>query len=609
MRAVNERIPVEFENFYEPWNRWFHVKAYPAVDGGLSVFYEDITERKRAEEALRHQEMLREAEGQKWRGLFFQVPAAVALLRGPRHEFEACNDACLKVVGRASSGELLGKAVADVFPEIRAQGFVDILDEVYRTGEPYVATEAPVGFEIAGARRELYLNFVFLPTRKDGDINGVFIHATDVTDLVRARKQVEESEQRFSAAFAQAPVGMVLTTPDGHIVEANQAYLDMLGYSREELLTRDSSSFTYPADIEPTRRFYRSFQTEGIHTNLIEKRYIRKNGDIVWARASATMRRGVDAEPTQLIAIIEDITERKRAEEALRHSEARFRQLADSMPQIVATAGPDGDFDYLNERWYQFTGLDRSTQGDDSWKAILHPNDVKAVTDTWRRCVGSGHPFGLEYRLWDRAEGRWRWFIGRAVPVRGDDGGILKWFGTCTDIDEQKRVEDELRRANSDLEQFAYSASHDLQEPLRSIKIYGELLTKRHGAQLQGQASEFLEYLRAGATRMEVLVSDLLAYTQVTRLDVPAEPANANDGAGGRSGRSQRSHLREQGDRDLGSASRPAGARHSSPAAIPEPDRKRDQVSGPQSRAGGACERQSGEGFLDFLSARQRDRH
>jgi PAS domain S-box-containing protein len=92
---------------------------------------------------------------------------------------------------------------------------------------------------------------------------------------------VEESERRFSAAFAQAPVGMVLTTPDGHIVEANQAYLDMLGYSREELMTRDSSNFTYPADIEPTRRFYRRFQTEGIHTDLIEKRYIRKNGEIV----------------------------------------------------------------------------------------------------------------------------------------------------------------------------------------------------------------------------------------------------------------------------------------------------------------------------------------
>ena len=210
---------------------------------------------------------------------------------------------------------------------------------------------------------------------------------------------------------------MVLTTPDGRIVEVNQAYLDMLGYSREELLTRDSSSFTYPDDVEPTVRFYRRFQSEGINTALIEKRYIRKNGEILWARASATMRREIDGRPTQLIAIIEDITERKRAEEAIRHSEARFRQLADSMPQIVATARPDGCFDYLNERWYQFTGYDRSSQGDESWKAILHPDDLRAVTDTWYECVHNGQSFGLEYRLWDRDENRWRWFIGRALPV------------------------------------------------------------------------------------------------------------------------------------------------------------------------------------------------
>jgi light-regulated signal transduction histidine kinase (bacteriophytochrome) len=105
----------------------------------------------------------------------------------------------------------------------------------------------------------------------------------------------------------------------------------------------------------------------------------------------------------------------------------------------------------------------------------------------------------------------------------------VKWFGTSTDIDEQKRVEDELRRANQDLEQFAYSASHDLQEPLRSIKIYGELLTRRYGDKLDGQASEFLEYLRSGATRMEVLVRDLLAYTQVGRLNARAEMTSAGE--------------------------------------------------------------------------------
>ena len=135
------------------------------------------------------------------------------------------------------------------------------------------------------------------------------------------------------------------------------------------------------------------------------------------------------------------------------------------------------------------------------------------------RPSASGQPYNIEYRFLDHKQNRWRWFVGRALPVRDADGNIEKWFGSCTDIDEQKRVQDDLRRANQDLEQFAFSASHDLQEPLRSVKIYSELLAKRYGDKLDGEAPKFMRYLRNGATRMETLVRDLLTYTQVTRFE------------------------------------------------------------------------------------------
>jgi light-regulated signal transduction histidine kinase (bacteriophytochrome) len=118
--------------------------------------------------------------------------------------------------------------------------------------------------------------------------------------------------------------------------------------------------------------------------------------------------------------------------------------------------------------------------------------------------------------------------MGSALPARDADGKIVKWFGSCTDIDDQKRIEEELRRSNQDLEQFAYSASHDIQEPLRTIKIYGELLTQRYGAQVDAQALEFLRYMRESASRMEILVHDLLAYTQITKVDFPEEDSDAN---------------------------------------------------------------------------------
>jgi light-regulated signal transduction histidine kinase (bacteriophytochrome) len=119
--------------------------------------------------------------------------------------------------------------------------------------------------------------------------------------------------------------------------------------------------------------------------------------------------------------------------------------------------------------------------------------------------------------------------MARALPVRDAAGRIVKWFGTCTDFDDQKRIEDQLRRANQDLEQFAFSASHDLQEPLRSIKIYSELLMRRYARQLDGEALKFMTFLRNGAMRMETLVRDLLTYTQATTFDEAPNDTDANE--------------------------------------------------------------------------------
>ncbi len=134
----------------------------------------------------------------------------------------------------------------------------------------------------------------------------------------------------------------------------------------------------------------------------------------------------------------------RQREAALRRSEERFRQLANSMPQIVWTARPGGSIDFLNRRWTEFTGLP-DTVGNDGWKTIVHPDDAGPAAERWQASLKSGSPFELEVRLFDRARQGYRWHLVRTVAVHDEAGHVARWFGTSTDIQEQKRAEESSR--------------------------------------------------------------------------------------------------------------------------------------------------------------------
>jgi PAS domain S-box-containing protein len=158
-------------------------------------------------------------------------------------------------------------------------------------------------------------------------------------------------------------------------------------------------------------------------------------------------------EPDQsLVATLDNIVnqisqfcERRRAESALRASEMQFQQLADAMPQIVWTARPDGKIDYFNERWFQFARCSRTEGGEQSWLSIVHPDDLPMAQDVWNHCVQWGEAFEIEIRLVERKAGGHRWFLFRAAPGMDAAGGITRWYGTGTDINDQKTSLEELR--------------------------------------------------------------------------------------------------------------------------------------------------------------------
>jgi PAS domain S-box-containing protein len=201
-------------------------------------------------------------------------------------------------------------------------------------------------------------------------------------------------------------------------------------------------------------------------------------------------------------------------EEALREAEnarERLRFMAESMPQKIFTATPTGEIDYFNRQWMEFTGLKVGELA--NWREYVHPDDVEENIQLWRHSLETGEPFRIEHRF-RRFDGVYRWHLSRAQAMRDSRGNIQMWIGSTTEIHEQKEREDELRRANYDLQQFAFSASHDLQEPIRNVAIYSEIIGNQYHDRLDAEGRQFLGFLTEGGRRLATLISDLLAYTR-----------------------------------------------------------------------------------------------
>jgi PAS domain S-box-containing protein len=224
------------------------------------------------------------------------------------------------------------------------------------------------------------------------------------------------------------------TNADGEIVEDMPALRQYTGQTFDEMRGWGWSKALHPDDVEITLAIWRKA--------VEEKQRFETEARLRWHDGVYRhfLCRGVpvlrdDGSVREWVNTCIDITERKQAEETLRRNEARFRQLADSMPQLVWTAEPDGRVDYFNRRLSLFT-----TRG--PWRPAVYAEDRPRTVESWKSAARTGSPYEIEHRL-QLADGRFRWFLTRAVPVQDEAGQVMKWYGTSTDVDDRRRVEEE----------------------------------------------------------------------------------------------------------------------------------------------------------------------
>jgi PAS domain S-box-containing protein len=378
---------------------------------------------------------IRKEAQQNMESLFMQAPAAIAVLEGPELRFTLANKLFERLISR-NEEQLIGHTIPEAFPEIAGQGIYEIFNNVYQTGEPFVATEFQALIKKSGMD-ELYTgyySFVAQPiTNNAGAVRSILVHAVEVTEQIEARKKLEDSGARLGEAMEQLQYrkalleahnqtsldGILLVDAAGKILSYNQRYVEIWNMPQQITKERDDNAalnhamtqLVHPAQfMEKVKWLYDHPQARSTdELEFLDGKVIQRQGYPVT---------GDDGTYYAWSWTFRDITEYKLAERALRESEAYFRTLTDAMPQIVWTANADGYVDYWNKQWYEFSGFEEG-YGVESFTPLLHPDDVQPCLETWYHSVETGKPYQIEYRFKDRLNGGYRWFLGKALPVRG----------------------------------------------------------------------------------------------------------------------------------------------------------------------------------------------
>lgn len=273
----------------------------------------------------------------------------------------------------------------------------------------------------------------------------------EIEEHIASKKALLASEQKFRAIFEQAGVGITLTGVDKKLLQVNPKFCQFIGYSAEELQTVTFDRITHPDDRLTDSHHLRQMRFNQLPTLVKEKRYIHKNGSVVWGNITVVPVKNERQQPDYFIAVIEDITKRKRAELALQESEARFISLLNACPFLVWTSGTDALCNFFNTAWLDFTGRTLEQELGNGWTTGVHPQDLDFCLQTYQTAFARQKKFGMEYRLQKR-NGKYGWIYDEGIPRFKADGSFAGYIGTCVDISDRVKAKKEREQLLAEID-------------------------------------------------------------------------------------------------------------------------------------------------------------
>lgn len=524
-----------FNLLYEPL-RDQHGKIEGIVAIGTEVTEQVVARQKVAEAELRS------------RTIIEQTPSPLCIFRGENMVLEVANEAALSVwqVGP----EVIGKTLVEIVPEMQRQVFLQLMQDVYHNGVTRFGFEAPAFFQRQNGETEnKFFNFYYVPFYdEDKTITGVLVLATDVTEQVLAKKQLIDNEQRLRIASEILQLGTW-----EYDVPVDQVFLSersraIFGMTSDEKVPL---SVIVEAIIETDRQrvmdaVQRAFKQEDNGKFDQEFKVINRiSGEHRAIRSIAQTFFDSTGQPLRVVGTAVDITERKKAEEKLIASEERFRVLTSSIPQFVWTTNKDGKTTFVSDQITNYTGVDPE-QARHSWPELIHPDDLERLVRKRSEAIRNAEPWQEEFRLVD-GKGGYRWFLGKAKPLKDAAGNLITYVGAASDIQDLKEqsawleqqvqertrslkeLNQSLKLSNEDLQQFAHVASHDLKEPIRKIKTFSNRLRDEYQHELPEKANAFLDKILSATDRMYTMIDGVLSYSTFASVNQPIEVVDLNE--------------------------------------------------------------------------------
>jgi PAS domain S-box-containing protein len=342
----------------------------------------------------------------------------------------------------------------------------------------------------------------------------------DAVERIRAEAGRRKSEERLTFALeAGGGVGTWDWDIPNHRVYSDAQFAKLFSIDPERA-SAGAPIFEFVASIHPDdrERVQASLQSAAVAgANFSsEFRVVQPDQTVRWVYSRGRCHLNEQGQPARFPGVVFDITDRKLAEEGLRDTENQFLTLAESIPQMAWMADAEGNIFWYNRRWYDYTGATLEEMLGWGWQKVHDPSVLPRVLEAWRKSLETGEAFEMVFPL-KGADGVFRSFLTRVEPVRDARGHVVRWFGTNTDITGQKKIEQDLRQANADLQQFAFAAAHDLQEPLRMVTTYTQLLSRHLASALDHDSRQYMDQVIGSSQRMSLLLKDLLAYTEASR--------------------------------------------------------------------------------------------